>query len=184
MFRGELLGVLSVFRREEIDAATFGWLRTFAAQASMAIANAHAFAELRASQASLAHVTRLLTVGELTASIAQRGEPAATAIANNANASLLLLPDDVPELDEIRAALTGIIDDADRASAVVTRVRAGANAPVETGPLDVRDVVADVVTLARYESTMRRVSSARSCRTSCLPFWAIGCSCSRCFSTW
>jgi signal transduction histidine kinase len=158
-FRGELLGVLAVFRREEIDAETCGWLRTFAAQASMAIANAHAFAELRASQASLAHVTRLLTVGELTASIAHEVNQPLTAVVNNANACLLLLPDDVPELDEIRDALTGIIDDAGRASAVVTRVRQLArDAPVEARPLDVRDIIADVVTLARYESTTRRVS--------------------------
>src|SRR5262249_25818812 len=70
IFRRELLGVLAVFSREEIDADTHGWLRVFAAQASMAIANARAFTELRTSQASLARVTRLLTIGELTASIA------------------------------------------------------------------------------------------------------------------
>ena len=46
VFRGEVLGVLAVFCRHGIDAATFGWLRAFAAQASIAIANAHAFGEL------------------------------------------------------------------------------------------------------------------------------------------
>jgi signal transduction histidine kinase len=159
VFRGELLGVLAVFRREEIDAEACGWLRTFAAQASMAIANANAFAELRASQASLARVTRLLTVGELAASIAHEVNQPLAAVVNNANACLLLLPDGAPGLDDVRDALTAIIDDADRASAVVTRVRQLArNAPVDAGPLDVRDVIADVVTLVRHELTTRRVS--------------------------
>ena len=159
IFRGELLGVLAVFRREEIDAETFGWLRAFAAQASMAIANAHAFAELRTSQESLARVTRLLTIGELTASIAHEVNQPLAAVINNANACLVLLPDDTPELDEIRAALSDIVEDVARASAVVTRVRQlASNAPVESSPLDVRDVIADVLALARYESTARRVS--------------------------
>jgi signal transduction histidine kinase len=158
IFRGELLGVLGVFSREEIDAETFGWLRAFAAQASMAIANAHAFAELRTSQESLARVTRLLTIGELTASIAHEVTQPLAAVVNNANACLLLLPEDTPQFDEIRAALTDIVDDVDRASAVVTRVRQLArNAPVESIPVDVRDVIADVLTLARHEFASRRV---------------------------
>src|SRR5262249_52135454 len=80
-------------------------------------------------------------------------------VVNNANACLLLLPDGAPQFDEIREALAGIIDDVDRASAVVTRIRQLArNAPVEMVPLELSEVVADVVTLARYEATTRRRS--------------------------
>jgi transcriptional regulator with GAF, ATPase, and Fis domain len=46
VFRGEVLGVLGVFYRTEIDEAIFGWLHAFAAQAATAIANARAFGEL------------------------------------------------------------------------------------------------------------------------------------------
>jgi transcriptional regulator with GAF, ATPase, and Fis domain len=46
VFRGEVLGVLAVFTRNTIDATTCGWLRAFAAQAAIAIANARAFEEL------------------------------------------------------------------------------------------------------------------------------------------
>ena len=46
VFRGDVLGVLAVFSREEIDAESFGWLRTFADQAAVAIANARAFEEI------------------------------------------------------------------------------------------------------------------------------------------
>jgi transcriptional regulator with GAF, ATPase, and Fis domain len=46
VFRGEVLGVLGVFCRDGIDATIFGWLRAFAAQAAIAIANARAFGKL------------------------------------------------------------------------------------------------------------------------------------------
>jgi len=43
IFRGEVLGVLAVFRRRETDDACFSWLKTMADVAAVAIANAHAF---------------------------------------------------------------------------------------------------------------------------------------------
>jgi len=46
IFAGEQLGVLAVFCRENTDAETFAWLRTFADQAAVAIANARAFEEV------------------------------------------------------------------------------------------------------------------------------------------
>ena len=46
IFRGEILGVLAVFSRAEMDESQFGWLRTFADHAAVAIANARAFEEL------------------------------------------------------------------------------------------------------------------------------------------
>ncbi len=45
-FRGEVLGVLAVFSRTRLDAAAFGWLRSFADHAAVAIANSCAFAEI------------------------------------------------------------------------------------------------------------------------------------------
>src|SRR4029453_8813129 len=46
VFRGEILGVLAVFRRAAILEDEFRWLRTFADHAAVAIANGHAFAEI------------------------------------------------------------------------------------------------------------------------------------------
>jgi signal transduction histidine kinase/PAS domain-containing protein len=114
---------------------------------------------LRNAQTNLAHVTRVTTMGELTASIAHEVNQPLTAVVNNANACLGLLPDGGPLFVEIRDALTEIVDDADRASAVVARVRQLARkAPVERTSLDLRDVITDVLALARYESSTRRVA--------------------------
>jgi len=46
LFRGEVLGVLAVFSREAVDTDQFAWLRIFADQAAVAIANARAFEEV------------------------------------------------------------------------------------------------------------------------------------------
>src|SRR5208282_5498109 len=96
---------------------------------------------------------------ELTASIAHEINQPLTAVVNNANACLSLLPKGAPNLGEVRDALTEIIDDADRASAVIVRVRQLARkAPSERTRLDLRGVINDVLALARHESATRRVT--------------------------
>jgi signal transduction histidine kinase len=81
-----------------------------------------------------------------------------TGIINNADACLGLLPNDTDELDEVREALSEIVDDADRASAVLARIRGLVKkARSEKARLHLRDLVSDVLLLARTEAAARRV---------------------------
>jgi PAS domain S-box-containing protein len=115
---------------------------------------------LRQAQAELAHVTRLTTMGELTASIAHEVNQPLAAVVNNANACLALLPESAPQNQEIRNALAEIVDDADRASAVISRVRQMVRkTPSEHTVLKLREVVADVFSLARQDTAARRVAT-------------------------
>jgi len=110
-------------------------------------------------QAQLAHVTRVTTLGEVTASFAHELNQPLAAIVNNANACLGLLPSGRHGLEEVREALTDIVSDADRASAIIERVRGLAKrTPPEKVPLRLMDVVDDVVALAAAESVARRVA--------------------------
>ena len=110
-------------------------------------------------RSELTHAARVTSLGELTASIAHEVNQPLTAVVNNANACLSFLPDSVPNLQEIRTALAEIIEDADRASAVVGRVRQLVRKePVVKALLNLRDVVADVSALARYESAAQHVA--------------------------
>src|SRR5580693_1164981 len=79
---------------------------------------------LRQAQSDLAHVTRVTTLGELTASIAHEVNQPLAAVVTNAEASLRWLDRGTPNLDEARRALEWIIDDGNRASEVIRRVRA------------------------------------------------------------
>ena len=114
---------------------------------------------LREAQAALTHVTRLTTLGEVTASIAHELNQPLGAIVNNANACLGLLPSGHDELHDVREALADIVSDAERASAIIERVRAVAkrSAP-DRAALRLIDVVDDVLALAAAEAVARRVT--------------------------
>ncbi len=114
---------------------------------------------LRSAQSDLAHVTRITTLGEVTSSFAHEVNQPLAAIANNTNACLTLLPEGDPALDEVRAALGDILSDANRASAIIERVRVLATkAPSEKMLLRLHDLVNDVVALAANELASRRVT--------------------------
>jgi PAS domain S-box-containing protein len=114
---------------------------------------------LHESQAELAHVTRVTTLGEVTASFAHEVNQPLAAIVNNANACLGLLPSEAHDLHEVREALGDIVSDAERASAIIRRVRTLATRSAsERMSLRLDDVVADVVALATAEATARRVT--------------------------
>ena len=110
------------------------------------------------AQAQLAHITRVTTLGEVTASLAHEVNQPLAAIVNNANACLELTPGG-RDLDEVREALADIVRDGERASAIIERVRGLARrSPPEKVPLRLADVVADVLALAAAESATRNVA--------------------------
>lgn len=110
-------------------------------------------------RSELAHVSRVTALGELTASLAHEVNQPLTAVINNANACLDLLPISAPHLREVRTALGEIVDDADRASAVIARVRQLVKkAPFASGLLNLLEVIADVLAIARYELTAHQVT--------------------------
>ena len=114
---------------------------------------------LREAQADLAHVTRVTTLGEVAASIAHEVNQPLAAVVANAEACLRWLGREIPDLDAARRSVEWIIDDANRASEVIRRVRALANkSDVEKAPLDINDVVKEVIALVQGELVSHRVS--------------------------
>jgi C4-dicarboxylate-specific signal transduction histidine kinase len=114
---------------------------------------------LREVQAQLAHVTRITTLGEVTASFAHELNQPLAAIVNNANACLGLLSSSRHDLEAVREALADIVSDADRAGAIIERVRGLAKrTPPQKAPLRLVDVVDEVVALAAAESVARHVA--------------------------
>jgi two-component system, LuxR family, sensor kinase FixL len=103
---------------------------------------------LRRAEAELAHVNRVMTLGELTASIAHEiNQPLAGIVANGA-ACLRWLDRKPPELGEAREAVESVISDGMRASDVIQRIRAlSRKTDLQTMQLDINDVIDDVVRL-------------------------------------
>ena len=112
---------------------------------------------LRKVQAELAHVTRLTTLGELTASIAHEVNQPLAAIVANGNACLRWLGRDVPQLDEARGAVEHMISDGNRAAEVIRRVRALAKkTDAPKVPLPINGVIEEVILLLQPEVLSHR----------------------------
>ncbi|UVO30239.1 PAS domain S-box protein [Bradyrhizobium arachidis] len=115
--------------------------------------------ELRKAQATLAHVTRVTTLGELTASIAHEVNQPLAAIISNADACLGWMGRETPDLPAARRSVDWIIEDAIRASEVVRRVRALAKkGEIEMVPLDINEVVKEAITLVTRELVNQQVT--------------------------
>ena len=107
---------------------------------------------LQMTQAELARVSRLTTMGELTASIAHEVNQPLTAVINNGSACLRLLANNNLEPKVLRGALEGIIADAARASTVLGRIRAFIKKePAQKSELDINEVIQEVLVLAARE---------------------------------
>ena len=114
---------------------------------------------LRKAQAELAHVSRTTTLGELTASIAHEINQPLAAIVANGNASLRWLAADPPNLQEVKEATERVIRDGNRASEIIARVRRMLKKEeARREPVDVREVVAEVIAFAQPELTRHDVS--------------------------
>jgi len=124
---------------------------------------------LHKAQTDLAHVTRVTTMGELTASIAHEVNQPLAGVISNAEACLRWLDREHPNLDEARGSVDWIIKDANRASEVIRRVRALANkSDTQKTALDINDVINEVIALMQRDALSHGVS-VRAPLTSSLP---------------
>jgi PAS domain S-box-containing protein len=111
------------------------------------------------AQMELARATRVTTLGELTASIAHEVNQPLAAVVNAAAACRRWLDGGTPNLEEARRAVDWIVNEGNRASEVIRRVRALANkTEIEKLLLDVNDVVREVIALVQRELVSHRVS--------------------------
>ncbi len=116
---------------------------------------AHEHLQLREQ---LAHSARVNTMGEVVASLAHEINQPLFAIVSNARAAGTLLSKGKPDLAEIGAALEDIVQDVNRASAIIARVRSFLQRkPTEHLPLELNAIVETVRTFLGPELSRRRV---------------------------
>ncbi|MEE3627155.1 ATP-binding protein [Nitrospirillum sp. BR 11752] len=100
------------------------------------------------AQADLAHVARVTTLGEMAASIAHEVNQPLAAIITNANACTRWLRATPPNLEKIGESIASMVDDAERASDIIRRIRALAtHGELKKAPVGINDVIRDVVAL-------------------------------------
>src|SRR5229473_2763869 len=114
---------------------------------------------LREAQANLARVSRMTTMGELTASLAHEVKQPIAAASTNASTCLRWLAGDAPNIEEARAAATRIIKDGQRAAEIISRVRLlFQNVTPQQEPLDVNEIIREIIVLLRSEATRHNIS--------------------------
>ena len=114
---------------------------------------------LQEAQEGLAHVTRLTTMGELVGAIAHEVNQPITAIVTNANFCLRQLASAVPNPDKLREAISEIVNDGTRASAVISRIRALLQKGTPNRVVvDINQMIQEVSILLRNELARNRVS--------------------------
>lgn len=114
---------------------------------------------LRQAQEHLAYVSRVTTMGELTASLAHEVNQPITAAVTNANTCLRWLSRDVPNLQEARAAAARIVQDGTRAADIIQRIRHlfQKGSPIREW-VDVGEVIREIIVLLQNEATRHSVS--------------------------
>ncbi len=113
---------------------------------------------LQKTQAELAHVTRVTTMGALTSSIAHEVNQPLAAVVTNANAALRWLAAQPPNIGEARETLERIVRDGHRAGEVIGRTRALLKKTATvTAPVDLNGLIEDSVALVQGEIRRHRI---------------------------
>jgi PAS domain S-box-containing protein len=155
----EVLGVIDLISREirQPDQDLLDMMASVGSQIGQFIERKRAEEALRQAQAELAHVARLTTLGELTASIAHEINQPLGAMVNSANACVRWLV--AQNLERAQQSALRIVADGQRAGAIITRIRALAkHAPAYTDWLDLNDTIREVLALVHSEAHRHRVT--------------------------
>jgi C4-dicarboxylate-specific signal transduction histidine kinase len=118
----------------------------------------HAEETLRQAQADLAHVSRVTTMGELTASLAHEVNQPIAAAVTNANTCLRWLTRDQPDVEEARAAAMRIVKDGTRAAEIIRRIRLlFKKGTPQRGWVDINEVIREMIVLLRSEAARHNI---------------------------
>jgi predicted ATPase/signal transduction histidine kinase len=139
-------------------------LKMLASQAAISLENTRLYSdlqrgeeELRKAHAELAHVARIITLGELSASIAHEISQPLGAVANHASACLRWL--NAQNLEEARRSASLAVEKVHRAGEIIGRIRAlAAKTPPQKEWLDINLTIGEVVALAGSELQGNQVS--------------------------
>ena len=114
---------------------------------------------LRKANADLAHITSVMTMGELAASIAHEINQPLAAVVTNADACMEWLSSEPPNLEEARAAVDCIAQDGTRASEVIRHIRAMfTKANPERARVHINELIREIGGLMQAEASRNQVA--------------------------
>jgi predicted ATPase/signal transduction histidine kinase len=157
--RSSILGVLSTHAAISLENA-----RLYEQLVGESARREQVAERLRTTQAELARVARLTTMGELVASIVHEINQPLTSINTSANAALRWLNRDTPEVGEACAALTRVAADTTRAATIVRGLLSLAKkSPPEMKRFDLNQSIREVLQLLHREISHHEVDLDDRC---------------------
>jgi signal transduction histidine kinase len=134
-------------------------MASLGSQIGQFIERKHAEDALRVAQSELTHLSRVMTMGELTASIAHEVNQPLLGIVSSASSCSRWLAAEPPNLQRAQRALERIMEAGTRATAVIDRVRTLVKRePLRAEAVDVNEIVRDVMAMVRHELQRSGVS--------------------------
>jgi signal transduction histidine kinase len=116
-------------------------------------------AKLEQTRADLARLARVASLGELTASIAHEINQPLAGVVSSGNACHRWLTSDPPNVDRALQSVERIVNDANRASQIIERVRnLSKNTPPEKSPVNINELILEILSLAHAEMEQHAIS--------------------------
>ena len=155
----QAVGVLEMFSRKPMSHATIETLATIADTIAQAIQRAESEADLDRARSELARVARVTSLGALAASIAHEVNQPLSGIITNAGTCVRMLDADPPNVDGARETARRTIRDGNRASEVITRLRAlFGKKDTSTESVNLNEAAREVIALSLGELQRNRVT--------------------------
>jgi signal transduction histidine kinase len=167
----ELVGAICIFRAgvQPFTDTQIDLITDFAAPAAIALESTRRERRYRETQTALAHVNRVATMGQLTASIAHEVKQPLAAAAANGKAGLNWLTRSAPEIGEAKECVEHSLKSIDRAVQIIERIhRLVKNTLPEKQRLDVNETIEEVIELVRGKILKNGVA-IRTEVADCLP---------------
>ncbi|MBV8136484.1 MAG: GAF domain-containing protein [Deltaproteobacteria bacterium] len=153
------VGFTTVFSTRTWSDETVQRLKLVAEIVGNALERIRAEAEIRRLSEELRRASQVMTMGELTASLAHELNQPLGAISNNAKAAQRMLTARTPDLAEVDAALDDIVRDDARAVDIVKNVRAMfQRGEAKMSPVDVREFLLDVARIVTADARLKDIS--------------------------
>jgi PAS domain S-box-containing protein len=129
-------------------------------------------AELQQTRTELARVSRVTTLGELTAAIAHEVNQPLTGLVSSGNACLYWLAAETPNLEAAKRAVERMINDGTRAGEVISRIRAMVKkSSPQREALKINDTINEVMALVRTEIHRNKISPQVKLSNDLPPVW-------------
>jgi PAS domain S-box-containing protein len=158
---GKVMGTFAMYHREPGSPSPqeHDLIEQITHLAGVALERKRTEEALRQAQANLAHVSRVTTMGELTASLAHEVNQPIAAAVTNANTCLRWLAGDKLNLEEAREAAMRIVKDGTRAAEIISRIRLlFKKGTPEWELVAVNEVIREMIVLLRVEATRYSIS--------------------------